>query len=395
MDTVLALIFLVIALVSFSNYAPSLSRESVELSQANVSQSQASVPSTQQNYPAQQVSGETRPANTPKSGVATTKPAVIQPQILLDTYITEGPKEGEIIEESTRVTFRFGGLVIYGNKEENIYFETFIEGFDTKWIATRSDYRTVDLPVTSRYYTFMVRARTKNGVDYTPAQRTFKINVSPYFGKVKISSVGSSLITLRTNLSKDETIDITGWKISGKGGIFVIPKGAEKYYSFPNLPVLADIIVRQGDTIYISGSANPLGQGMNFRVNKCMGYLSYNKSFPVSIGGSCPKPSQGEISHLSPCCQQFITRSVNCGIPDYSQKVDIMYDQECTSYLEEHFNYNACFLEYSKDKDFLKNSWYLFMNKSITVKNNCDTMKLYDSSGRVVSQFSYGYPVCK
>jgi len=396
----LALIFLVIAIVSFSNHTPYISRENIELSQANVSQSQIASSSNQENYPSQQISAERKPASSGTGEKVIIKQTTVQPKTLIDTYITDGPEEGEAIEETTRVTFEFDGLVIYGNKDENIYFETFIEGFDNKWIPASLNSRTVELPAGPHQYTFLVRAMTKNGIDYTPARRTFKINVSPYFGKVKISSVSSgnsaasSMIILRTNLSKDEKIDITGWKIVGKGGIFAIPKGAERYYSFPGLPALQDILVKQGDIINISGSSNPLGQGINFRVNKCMGYLSYKKSFPVPISGSCPKPSQKEISHLSPCCQQFIMRSVNCGLPDYSQKIDIIYDQECSSYLEEHFNYNACFLEYSNDKDFLGNRWYLFMNKNIAVNNNCDTMKLYDSQGMMVSQFSYGYPVC-
>jgi hypothetical protein len=79
-----------------------------------------------------------------------------------------------------------------------------VEGFDKNWQETSSNQRLISLPVGSKEYTFWVRAKINNVIDQTPAWRNFKINTSPYFGKVKISSASyqapprSSLITLNT-----------------------------------------------------------------------------------------------------------------------------------------------------------------------------------------------------
>ncbi|XOA43145.1 MAG: hypothetical protein ACKKMO_01565 [Candidatus Nealsonbacteria bacterium] len=57
--------------------------------------------------------------------------------------------------------------------KEQIYFETKIEGFDDNWVRTYYKKRTITFPALSKEYTFLVKARTKNSFDLSPAKRNF------------------------------------------------------------------------------------------------------------------------------------------------------------------------------------------------------------------------------
>lgn len=338
---------------------------------------------------------QTTPISEPAIKLVTTKPS-----ILMDTYIVSGPKEGEVIEETTKVTFGFDAKVFPKEIENQLAFETKIEQLNEDWILTIKRERTIILPSGPKAYTFLVRAKIQNSVDITPARRTFIINASPHFGKVKISNVEienryyPSLVTLSTQLGQGEKISITGWSIKGKKGAFTIPQGIEKYYpGYYSIPS-ENIIIQQNDTIYLSGSSSPLGRNGNFRPNKCMGYLANYQEFPIPLSLICPRPTGEEISHLDPCCKDFILRMGTCAIPDYSNNYRVSQDLECTSYLNNYFNYASCFYQHSRDENFLENSWHIYLNSNFLVTNDCDTLYLRDQNGFFVDKFSYGYPIC-
>jgi len=328
------------------------------------------------------------------------EPSIAKPTILIDTYITSGPKEGEVIEDKNQVTFGFEATVSPETTQNRIIFETKVEGFDKNWQETSSKQRVIILPVGSKEYTFWVRAKINNVIDKTSAGRTFKINISPYFGKVKISSADyqtssrPSLVTLNTYLG-EEKINITGWQIRGKRGIFIIPGGIENYNPYYNPVPDENIIAKRGDTIYLSGAANPLGRGRNFRPNKCLGYLTNYYNFPISLPLNCPKAKSEEISHLNPCCQEFILKLGSCKIADYSNNLKISTDPECVAYLNENFNYAGCYIKYSQDKDFIWANWHIYMNTNIVVSDDCDTLYLRDQNGLLVDKYSYGRSICR
>jgi len=381
--------FIIIAALFYSGFGPLLMGERRNLQQETPSIIQESVPQKQ---------SAKKQTSVKYIGTATIVMPE-QPVSLIDTYITAGPKEGSVIEDTNKVVFEFEAIISPKETEGRISFETKIEGFDDDWKKTYSKKRTINLPPGPQEYIFLVRAKIKDSVDPTPAKRTFKINTSPYFGKVKISraitqtSSRPSLITLNTYLK--EEVSITGWQIRGKAGSFVIPQGIEKYHPGYNPVPKESIFVKKGDRVYLSGSLNPLGRGRNFRPNKCFGYLAEYRDFPISFPINCPKPTREEISHLNPCCQEFILRMRTCEIPDYSSNLKISTDSECVSYLSENFNYTSCFMDHSRDEDFLGRDWHIYMNSNILASNDCDILYLRDQNGLVVDKYSYGRPVCK
>ncbi len=381
MTEILSILIFIIFVAVFP-YAQRLTGNSpADLSQANVSQVQ-----------------EQSSVKTAALPVAV-KPVV--PTAIINTYITAGPEEGETIEETNTVKFKFDAEVLSGEVSGRIYFETKIKEFNEDWKKSSSKERTIQLPAGSKEYTFLVRATAKDVIDLTPAERSFRINVSPYFKKIRISSVQTktdsreSLVTLTTSLLKEEEINISNWYLQGKGGKIFIPLGMEKYYPFYGQFLGQDIIVKRGDKIYLSGATNPLGESRNFRVNKCMGYLVGNHDFPISIPKSCPRASSEDYSHLSVCCQQFISRLGTCEKPDYSDDYNIGTDSSCLSFLDDNFNYAGCFSNYSTDDNFLKNYWHIYLGRNPVVSDDCDTIYLRDANGLFVTKYSYGKAVCK
>lgn len=350
---------------------------------------------------------ETQPKTTqtktvPKSTGTASVAGSLQPEpnFLIDTFITEGPDESEIIEDN-KVVFEWD-VKVYGKETDiRISFETKLEGHDEKWISTSYKKRTITSLTGPKEYTFLVRAKTKDGTEPSPAQRNFKINISPYFGKIKIYSAqkatGSqpSLITLNTSLQENERINITGWKLESKKGIITIPFGIENYEHYYSLVPLEDIFIKRGDTVYLSSAKNPLGQDRNFRPNKCFGWLEVYYDFPVSVPATCPKPEKEDYSHLDVCCRELINKTSGCKMPNYSADIKTAIDQECVSYILQNFNYLSCYNSHFRDEDFIKNNWHIYLNRDILAVDQCDTLYLRDQNGLVVDFDDYGRDVCK
>lgn len=382
MRLIIIFFIVVLAITVLFNLGQSLKGD---LQEETVSQSQENAP--QEQYLEGRVFSES-------SGLA-----AIVPPSLINTYITAGPEEGKAIEGTNIVTFEFEAEFSSKESEGWMFFETKVEGLDDDWKRTSSPERTIILPLGQTEYTFLVRAKTSNSTDPTPAKRTFKVNLSPYFRKVKISNVRvpyssyPSVITLRTSLNKEEEINITGWQVEGKRGKTTIPQGIERY--FPSLSPKDNIIIKKDDIVYLSSGQGPLGKKRSFRSNKCFGYLTESGDSSLSLPKSCPKPRKEDIFHLNPCCQEFILQIRGCEVPDYSRNFRIYQDPECVSYLEKNFNYSGCFRNYVGDENFLWNSWYIFLNFDVATGDFCDTVYLRDQNGLFVDKHSYGQDVCR
>ena len=327
--------------------------------------------------------------------------STISAPFVLDTVITKGPGAGTQISGTNRVTFEFEGSVAPQDTTGRITFETKVEGVDSDWKSTSSRQRTITFPVGQNEYTFLVRAKIGKIVDTTPAQSSFNLAVSPFFGKVKISttkaagSSSNSLIKLTTSLDQEQEITITGWKIQGKGGSFTIPLGIGRISSSLNIIPNTNIVVKRSDTILLTGDQSPFGIGknFNFRPNACMGYLKAYYTFPLSISSSCSnaKPQIEEITFLKESCQEFILKKINfssCDVPDYSQNIAVSIDSTCVTYLADNFNYNSCYQKHFRESNFQKNEWHIYMNTNFIRKLH-DVIELTDQNGLLVDKKVY------
>ncbi|MBI1971463.1 MAG: hypothetical protein HYS52_01270 [Candidatus Wildermuthbacteria bacterium] len=336
-----------------------------------------------------------QPSTTYRQGTQTRAP----PPFILETFITKGTKEGEIILDTNRVTFEFSGTANPQQAQSTMYFETLLQGVDASWQSTSGNRRDITLVTGSKQYTFLVRSKIGDIVDETPAKVNFRIAISPYFQKIRISSfrplsgLNPALATLRASFDQETAINITGWTLKSRWtGDFRIPYGIEKYHPIMNSFPAEPIAVKRSDTAYISSGKSPLGKGRNFRPNQCFGYLksSFAASLPGPSSCSIDKPRVEQINHLSPICQEFILTKIDygsCKLPDKG----IPSNPDCVSYLTslaEGFSYEGCYQKRNQEQNFLSSEWYVYVESDFGNIFH-DTITLYDQTGLVVDTYIY------
>jgi hypothetical protein len=321
------------------------------------------------------------------TGVGTTEIQGSTPGFLLNTFITSGPEEGEVIYKTNKVVFKFSGITTLAPQNE-ISYETKVIGLDSGWQSNSSGERVVGFPVSNKEYTFLVRAKVNGYYDSTPAQRTFRIKVSDNYGKIKISSISLKSIILSVNLGKGENLNISGWKIVGRRGEFVIPQAVKTY---PWTSAAAeDTLVVNGESIYIQNAANPFATNLVFKPNKCFAYLYLNSSgtsFPSSYTKICPQINEENVCNFSASCRKLILRLNSCSQPAFS----ITDDPSCWEYIKDYvaknLNYNGCVNNYIRDSDFWGSTWYVYTNFLPTCECGDSTIYLYDQNGFLVDKY--------
>ena len=318
------------------------------------------------------------------------------PSFVLNTEITAGPLEGASIKNTNKVTFAFAGSVSPANTEGRITFQTRVLGVDKDWVSTSAKQRTVTLPAGNNEYVFQVRSKLATVLDSTPEERTFRIEISPYFDKMTVTlkratSSSPFLATLTPRLSAGETLTITGWTLQSNTGSFSLGYGTQHILSNNN-SFTQPIVVSKGERVLVSGRASPFGTGGNFKPNICMGWLKEFYTFPLSIPGSCPDRLKVEnVSFLNPSCQDFLLKKVNatrCEVPDYSQNTVVAGDSECVSFINSNLTYDACVAKHSNDANFLDNEWQVLTNRSFGHPLH-DTVLLLDEQGLLVDDYIY------
>ena len=316
-----------------------------------------------------------------------------QPERILRplTILKETP---EPVLETTEAVFRFTGVAGSEDKR-NLKFETFIEGVDSNWVATASQERKVNLPPKAGQYKFFVRAVAPNGssVDRLPRSFAFKLKLSPYYGQVTRS--GSGLPSTDANKEKltlasksAEPIYLRGWSVGSEkyktnfllpDSTFEIPN--QPYYQYEN-----ELFITSKRKISVFSGASPMG--VNFRLNKCVGYLDAYYKFDPPLSNLCVKPSVAEMDGLNAYCKKVIGSSVaSCKETDLN---DVMIDAECRDFMKERLSYSKCVENNNAFYDFLLDEWRVYLRRSAEIwPNEKDAILLRDQDGLLVYRLKY------
>ena len=217
-----------------------------------------------------------------------------------------------------------------------------------------------------------------------PNEPTRPSNESPYKGKVSLSYVSnlnnpnpsSEYITLNTSISKNETVDITGWTLKSSrtgnwvklGGASILPliRPSDNQIFGSNYQ---DVLLKQGDVVYVVKGFSPIG--ISFRSNKCSGYLGERKTFTPYLSRTCPLAKNEELPQFSIYldqddeCQQLISTIPVCRTPQSYMNFSKLSDtlpQTCINYLKTQINYNTCVANHIGDSNFAGREWYLYAN---------------------------------
>jgi len=232
--------------------------------------------------------------------------------------------------------------------------------------------------------------------DYLIPSGFTRSQLSPYFGKIKISaqynsSYNPSGFKVYSGLSNDEKVNITGWRIKTNHGEIIIPQ-AINVYEPSGLTPPQDIVLSANNYVNIYLSVNPINK--NFRLNKCMGYLQNDYVFSPPLPQNCPAPSHSDISYLSGECQSYIRSLWGCMVPD--EDSDSFYasvggssreEVECRAFLDT-INQNGCFQKHRWDGDFLSNEWRVWIRQHI-LDSQHDRVLLFDKQGLLVDEYIY------
>jgi len=401
MPIVVAFIVLVISVATLGNFFGTANISQIfqleETKTQEVSDVSPTPPSTNQNI----VYQKSQPGQT--SSPKTISPA--EPQIFINTNIQYGPRNGETVSNTNKITFGYGATVLPENTEGKITFETRVIGL-SDWQESAKNQTTIEFPAGPKTYTFQVRAKINNQVDPTPAEKTFNLNISPYYAKVDITNVriptekNPSLITIYSKIKGKEEINISGWQIEGKWGKIEIPQGIEDFNPLAGSHPVKDILIKQGDIIYISSEVNPLGpKNWNFRPNACMGYLTYNKNFPIAISRNCPSIDQNKLPlYLEKCCKEYISTLGRCQSPKYEgmKSYGVFEDPNCWNYIDSTFNYGGCYANHYLEPGFSLNQWHIYLDRIYReiMDRKIDTIYLWDQNGLLVDEYSYGSASC-
>lgn len=319
--------------------------------------------------------------------------SLAEPNRYPETFIIDGPAEGENLD-SSEITFKFSGTNPLGNKED-LTFETFLRGYDTKWHRQYSDSETYKDLEGDKKYTFYVRAKNEQGYyDLSPAWRNFQVGVSPNYGKVTIRKVSyeednftNDYLVLRNN--ENERINITGWYLTNKKNEkMLIPQAAEELTYPYTGSRKTDINLDYRDEVIVSAGKSP--KQVNFRTNVCTGYLDNYLEFYPSLDKSCPYIEETKYSGFKRTCRDFIDRLDRCEMPDYSNNYDVSANSECTDFLNNNFSYDACYNQHSREIGFFEDEWRIFLGKTFDLFDNYeDEIVLRDKNGYIVDEYQY------
>ena len=232
-----------------------------------------------------------------------------------------------------------------------------------------------------------------------------KPGYSQYEGAIRISNVDRSsdspkkeYVTLRNGGyfgfgSTQIAVNITGWTIeNSKKEKYAIPKAL-------NIPYIdadtVDILLPSGGEIYAVTGFSDIG--MNFRENGCTGYLNQYYQLTPPINSSCmDHQSSSQIRSrfldmgLSGECIDFVSSLPSCRIPTFTFENSGKIGNNCITYISQNISYNGCVKNYRNDKNFMKNTWHIFLNRSQKLFDpKHDRVILRDSQGLIVDQFEY------
>lgn len=327
--------------------------------------------------------------SSPEIGTNTPSPsATPYTGVRPDTIIISGPVNGEFVKDSAVAIFHY--VAIWGGDMNGMTFETKLSGVDDDWQATNMNARSIILPAGDKNYTFQVRAKTKDGiVDLTAAERNFRAVVSEHIGKVKIISATPGRypnqfmkITLRND---GVPIDTTRWTLTAGAGKFVIPQGKEVYNS-SSVDQPRNIVLGSGDYLFVFGQNSPMD--MNFRINKCFGYLNSVYKFNPVLSNYCPRPEKSEMTDVSIACQNYLVGLSTCEVPNPDDLNKYAEDTACRTFATSRLNYTGCFNRYRYDSDFLGREWYTYGGVNI-MKEKDDVLVLRDAEGLYIDEYTY------
>jgi hypothetical protein len=235
-------------------------------------------------------------------------------------------------------------------------------------------------------------------------KETDKSKQSPYYGKIRMSGISGlyqddpnrEYIYLYTNLDKTETIKITGWYLKSEVTGYYAVVGGAALLPFPFTRTESDVVLQQGDRVYITKGFSPIG--ISFRTNECTGYFQENTTFSPSLPLDCPQAKDEKLPNFSSVydsndeCIRVIERIPRCTTVtnQFIRDLPDTVPPTCKTYMTNQINYNTCVALHFSDTSFPGNEYRLYLNKFGPLwRQRQDKIDLIDENGLIVDSVSY------
>jgi len=169
----------------------------------------------------------------------------------------------------------------------------------------------------------------------------------------------------------------------------IIPQAIEGFVLGSSTLKKIDVSMPPEGRAIITSGKSPVGA--SFRVNVCSAYLGQFQKFVPELRQDCPNPSD-ELKKYGPyddvVCRSFVDKLPACQSFDGSFPSNV--SASCKKFVTEKLSYNSCFERHSKDTDFYKNEWRLFLGSEKDLWNSKqDIIKLLDSKGTIMDAVTY------
>jgi hypothetical protein len=204
-------------------------------------------------------------------------------------------------------------------------------------------------------------------------------------------TAGGEYVQISASDNNKNKILLTGMLLKSRmtGNQANIGEGVAVYYS-NNLNKTEPVFISPGQTVYVITGRSPIGY--SFRINKCTGYLNnYYQNFIVSLPNSCPLiksyPLPARPNALKDNCLDFLDTISSCQT-EFSFASDLAED--CKTFITDRANYPRCVADFSNDKDFLGDSWNIYLGRDDSLwKSKREIIDLVDQQGNVISTYTY------
>lgn len=315
----------------------------------------------------------------------------------METAIAGGPEQNSTIQY-TKVDFLLDGWQVLPFKKTT-RFDVWLIGYDTGWRSV-SHKVSYNLPPGPKTYTLLARAKNEKGeFDNTAAARSFNVDVSEYFGRVKIIGVNYRGSSNRPNYEKitisnravDTGVNITGWTLKTRRfkHFVEIPK-ASAVFNPRNLDAGDNIYLAKGGTVdFYVGKRSPLG--INFQENSCDGYLagSFESYDALSSTGRCLLPNPASYSDFSISCRNFVRSISSCREPKL-EYYSFINEPSCRDFIVKNYTYQACVERARRQASFYLGRWKVYLGRNAEILDDLDdTVYLYDNKGLLVDVYGY------
>lgn len=220
---------------------------------------------------------------------------------------------------------------------------------------------------------------------------------SPYKNLVKIASIqrganspDKEYVMLRSN-NPSQHITVTGWTIESRyGGTMTIPPAR----NIPEIDAVdTPIVMEPAGTVSITTGNNNYSH--NFRENSCTAYFNQYQSFTPGLSGSCHGGNDYSATELlnrgfNTECTDYIRSLNSCRIPTIPLDTQLRIKDACIQFITDNISYSGCVSRWRDTKDFLKNTWHVFMRRTSKFwDDRHDYAVLRDNQGLIVDEFSY------